>query len=734
MLHHPPRFQDNSTSVHNPEGVQVVPEGGADEVQEVHLQMPENPGENPGEDPPIELQGNSPPEEGQDQGVPQGGGGGGDHGPEREGVVPDVALENGGHDQEDEDDPRYDAVRHPQQQVQLPAAPAEDAERPASPGGEMGQGVPQGNGVKISYAVVSRHPGQPPYASVSEVLPAAEAAQVDDGRQRDEEGYDQVILEKGEPKDGYAEVRIGSFTAEPSVCGNADTASQRDNMYDTVGYDSVNHPVPSSASQDSAKDDMYEVVPDSVRQFSPTRVKDVAPELPPMRVRGPSSSEDDSRLQSLEGSGKEGKKEGRGSKDNKPVKEKGSGKGLGGIFRNRSSTVMPVSKSKGKESSKEREVFEGPPLPPNHPPAGMPRSSTSSGAGVPRTSTSSAVTMPRTSLSSVPPSLPPPPPPEDDDCYSEPFDHSQATGLPRKMTSSAPRTSTSSAVVMPLTSTSSVPPGLPPLPLPEDDDCYSEPFDRGPATGPPRKMTNSARPYSNESLTMSRSSWGQTVPALSPRGAAPSFPLPDIPSLSDIDPAYECVSPETQRAALNRSLAAADGEGEEEVPYDTVARIPGTSLSVSVRAMGDVAKQPQATEEEEEDESPYDVVARIPGTSVGVSIGATVVTTATGGEEEEEEEEETPYDTVKQVPGMSVAVSVGALGSALGDQSGGGVKQQQLDEHPYSKINKSKVCVCGARVVRVCVVYVVCVWCMCGVCVVHVCVVCTRVRACVLHV
>ena len=612
------------------DGVQVATEGD-EEVQELHLQLPENP-----EDvPPVEARGNSPPEGGQVQIEPQGGGGAGDGGPEGQGREPDALLENGGRDQEDEDDPRYDQVRHPQQQVQLPAAPVQEADQPASPGGESREGVSQRNGVKISYAVVSRHPGQPPYASVSEVLPAAEAAPVDEGPPQDEEGYDQVIREKGAQKDGYAEVRIGNLTDEPLVCGDADEPSQHDGMYDTVGYDSVNHPAPASASQDSAKDDMYEVVPDSVRQLSPTHVKDVAPELPPMRIRGISASEDDSRLQSLEGSGKESKKEGRGSKENKPAKEKGGGKR--GIFRHRSSTVTPTSKSKeppkGKDALKENEVFEGPPLPPNHPPAGVPRASTSSGVGLPRTSTSGTASLPRTSSSSVPPNVPPPPPPE-------------------------------------------------------DDDCYSEPFDRGPATGPPRKMTNSARPFSNEHHALNKSARGQSVPALSPRGGAPSFPLPDIPPLSETDPAYECVDPETQRAALERASLVAGGEGEE-LPYDTVG---GGSTTTGTGAMGVVVARQQMATEEEEEESPYDVVARVPGTSVAVSVGATTQATAAGGGEGEEEgeEEETPYDTVAKVPGTSVAVSLGALSRAVGEKAGDGAKEPV--EHPYSKINKARVC------------------------------------------
>ena len=603
------------------DGVQVAREGD-EEVQELHLQLPENPGEVP----PVEARGNSPPEEGQGQIEPQGGVGAGDGGPEGQGREPDALMENGGRDQEDENDPRYDEVRHPQQQVQLPAAPMQEADQPASPGGESREGVSQGNGVKISYAVVSRHPGQPPYASVSEVLPAAEAAPVDEGPPRDEEGYDQVIREKGAQKNGYAEVRIGNLTDEPIVFGDADEPSQHDGMYDTVGYDSVNHPAPASASQDSAKDDMYEVVPDSVRQLSPTHVKDVAPELPPMRVRGISASEDDSRVQSLEGSGKESKKEGRGSKENKPAKEKGGGKR--GIFRHRSSTVTPTSKSKeppkGKDVLKENEVFEGPPLPPNHPPAGFPR-----------TSTSGTASLPRTSSSSVPPNVPPPPPPE-------------------------------------------------------DDDCYSEPFDRGPSTGPPRKMTNSARPFSNEHHALSKSARGQSLPALSPRGGAPSFPLPDIPPLSETDPEYECVDPETQRAALARASLAAGGDGEE-LPYDTVG---GASTSTSTGAMGVVvARQQMATEEEEEEESPYDVVARVPGTSVAVSVGSTTQAMAAGGGEGEgeEEEEETPYDTVAKVPGTSVAVSLGALGRAVGEKAKDDSVKEPV-EHPYSKINKSQVC------------------------------------------
>lgn len=621
------------------DGEQVVRKGD-EEVQELHLQLPENPGEVA----PVEARGNSPPEEGQGQIEPQGGGGAGDGGPEGERREPDALLENGRHDHEDEDDPRYDQVRHPQQQVQLPAAPVQEADQPASPGGESREGVSQRNGVKISYAVVSRHPGQPPYASVSEVLPAAEAAPVDESPPRDEEGYDQVVMEKGAQKNGYAEVRIGNLTDEPTVCGDTDEPSQHDGMYDTVGYDSVNHPAPASASQDSAKDDMYEVVPDSVRQLSPTHVKDVAPELPPMRVRGISASEDDSRLQSLEGSGKELKKEGRGSKESKPAKEKGGGKR--GIFRHRSSTVTPTSKSKGKDVLKENEVFEGPPLPPNHPPAGVPRASTSSGVGLPRASTSSGV------------------------------------GLPR--------TSTSGSASLPRTSSSSVPPNVPPPPPPEDDDCYSEPFDRGPATGPPRKVTNSARPFSNEHHALSKSARGQSVPALSPRGGAPSFPLPDIPSLSEIDPEYECVDPETQQAALERALIAAGGEGEE-LPYDTVG---GASTTTGAGAMGVVVARQQTTTEEEEEESPYDVVARVPGTSVAVSVGATTQAMAAGGGEgkgeEEEEEEETPYDTVAKVPGTSVAVSLGVLSRAVGEKAGDGAKEPV--EHPYSKINKSQVC------------------------------------------
>ena len=613
-----------------PESVQVVPEGNG-EVQEVHLQLPENQGEAP----PMEVRGNSPPVEGQDQVQPQGGEGG-DGGPEGEGADPPL-LENDGRDQEDEDDHRYEEVRHLQQQVQLPAAPVQGAEQPASPGGVSREGVPQGNGVKISYAVVSRHPGQPPYASVSEVLPAVEVAPVDDDPPQDEEGYDQVVREKGAQKNGYAEVCIGSLTAEPTTCGDSDAGSQQDGMYDTVGYDTVSHPTTTPASQDGAKDDMYEEVPDSVRQLSPTRAKDVAPELPPMRVRGISSSEDDTRLHSMEGSGKEVKKEGRGSKESKPAKEKGGGKR--GIFRHRSSTVTPTSKSKGKEISKEKEVFEAPPLPPNHPPAGV-RSSTSSGAGVPRMSTSSGAGV--------------------------------------------PRMSTSSSASLPRTSSSSVPPSLPPPPPPEDEDCYSEPFDRGPATGPPRKVTNSARPYSNEAT--SRSKKTHSVPALSPRGGAPSFPLPDIPPSSEADPAYECVSPETQRAALGRVSVAEGEEEEEELPYDTVTVVSPFSAGASTGNAG----QPMATEEEEE-ESPYDIVDRVPETSVAASAGATELSTAAGGEEEEEEEE-TPYDTVAKVPGTSVAVSLSALSRAVGDQAGeaGGAKESV--EHPYSKINKTKVC------------------------------------------
>ena len=593
-------------SVPSPE-VRTLQEVDA-EVQEVHLQMPENPGEAPSR----EVQGNSPPVEDQGQAEPQGGGGGDEQRPEGVEADPVVVVEDGGRDLEDEDDPRYEAVRHPQQQVQLPAEPVEVINRPASPEGEAEADTPQRDGVKISYAVVSRHPGQPSYASVGEVLPADEAAPVvEDDPQQDIGRYEEVELEQGQHKDGYAEVRIGSLGVE-ATGDSTETSSQRDSMYDTVGYDSVNHPPAAASSQDSTKDDMYETVPDSVRQLSPTRAKDVAPELPPMRVRGISSSEDDPRVQSLEGSGKEGKKEGKASKDSKPSKEKG--KGFGIFTRSRASTVNTTLKtSKGKEGSKEREVPEGPPLPPNHPPAGITRTSTSS--------------APRSSTSSVPPCLPPPPPPE-------------------------------------------------------DEECYSEPFDRGPATGPPRKMSNSARPYAEPSQKM-RSARLQSNPILSPRGGA----LPDIPSASELDPEYESVSPETQRAAMNRAMAVAAEEDEEgEIPYDTVARIPGTSLPVSVSKLGDAAKQPQSDEEEEE--SPYDVVARVPGSSIVVSVGATGVAMETG-EDGDEEEEETPYDTVKKIPGTSVAVSVGAVEGATGGQTEDGT--EETEDHPYSKVDKTKV-------------------------------------------
>ena len=477
---------------------------------------------------------------------------------------------------EDDEEPGYDRVQrldgdHGNQQP---------------PRNRVGVAEEDENGVKISYGRVSRHPGQPPYASVSDVLPQHQDQSV---AGEEEEGYDRVVLESNVKKDDYAEVRVSTTSDNTS-----DTPGQKEAGYDVVGsvqvsvvsasqedqYDMVREPGVSTASQE----DQYEVVRDSIRNQS----LDVSPpELPPMRTRQLSSSEDDPTTHSGDHSvGTAGPKEGKkGHKDDKKgkhlreSKDKGT-KGLSGIFRHRSATVGNPGKNKGSE------VEEGPPLPPNHP---QPLRSATGG---------------------LPPTRPTPPLPKDvEDFYDEPFDCAPA-GRPRKVSSSTSKDVTNKGTSLP----------------------------RG------MKVSTSLSPSSK---------------------MFPQTPLPEIPPADEeVDPNYESVTP-----SLKKEVAEASGrQEEEETPYDTVARIPGTSLPISTGLIPT----------EEEGETPYDVVTRVPVEGVGVDVSS--LDRAVQQQQTENEEEETPYDTVQNIPGTSLPISTRVLPVAT---------KKDESEDPYSTV---KVC------------------------------------------
>jgi hypothetical protein len=447
------------------------------------------------------------------------------------------------------------------------------------------------NGVKVSYGRVSRHPGQPPYASVSDVLPQAQQ-ELPRG-EVDEEGYDHVVRETDEEKDDYAEVPSGLAGSHSRDKGDGTEAD-----YDVVGYDSVQGPNKSSASQEdeydvvrapgvttASQEEQYEVVPDSVKSLSTAQCSEVAPQLPPMRTRQQSGSEDDHTLLSGEhkasvSGGKDGRKgqkeEKKGKHHQKDGKDKGS-KGFPGIFRHRSQTIGTPSRSK---ISAEPSTEQGPPLPPNHP---------------------------------------------------QP--HRTATGGPLHWPTPA-------------------------VPRDEVEDFYDEPFDSAPA-GRPRKVSSSTSKdvaskgsSHHQGLTMS----GSVSPASK---GFPQTPLPQIPPTNEeVDPNYESVTPTLKKvvmatpkedeeetpydtvatalgiAPLSTSKGVADDEGE--VPYDVVARIPGTGLGVSVSALGNVQQQQQ-----DEEETPYDTVERIPGTSLPIS------TSILQPSKKESTKSEDPYSTIK---------------------------------------------------------------------------------------
>ena len=479
---------------------------------------------------------------------------------------------------EDDEEPGYDRVQRL------------DGDRgdQQPPRDRVGVAEEDENGVKISYGRVSRHPGQPPYASVSDVLPQQQDQSVGG---EEEEGYDRVVLESNVKKDDYAEVRVSTASDHTS-----DTPAQKEAGYDVVGsvqlsvvsasqedqYDMVREPGVSTGSQE----DQYEVVRDSIRNQS----LDVSPpELPPMRTRQLSSCEDDPTTHSGDHSmgtagpkeGKKGHKDDRKGKHLKETKDKGT-KGLSGIFRHRSATVGNPGKNKGSEEE------EGPPLPPNHP--------------------------------------------------------------------------------QPLRSaTGGLPPNRPTPPLPNEvEDFYDEPFDRAPA-GRPRKVSSStSKDVTNKGTPLPR---GMTVStSLSPSSKTfPQTPLPEIPPADEeVDPNYESVTP-----SLKKEVAEASGrqEEEEETPYDTVARIPGTSLPISTGLIPG----------EEEGEIPYDVVMRVPGTDVGANVSS--LDRAVQQQQTENEEEETPYDTVQNIPGTSLPISTRVLPAAV---------EKDESEDPYSTV---KVCV-----------------------------------------
>ena len=467
-------------------------------------------------------------------------------------------------DEDNEDDPRYEPVNialpHPQEEERQQSPPSQDDS-------------------KISYGVVTSHPGQPPYASVGEVLPQPDLTdKMED--QQDEQGYDLVRSDE-ESKDDYAEVR-----KETTTVTMATETAARNVEYDTIDRDSLEgdgtyDTVKDTVSKDSrtasqgSKDSMYEVVlrPSVGAPLSP-RQPEAAPDLPPMRVKMPSASEDDV----LKHDKKDGKKaaavgkekiavrekDGKHSKDVKHVKDKK----LSGIFRSRASTVSSSTKGAASTSSStSQEVAEGPPLPPNHP---------------------------------------------------------------------APNTQRAATLM----------PGLrAPMALPSEeleDDVYDEPFDSGPRTGPPRKVSNVAKPgepFNTRGMTISVG--GRT---------APNVPLPEVPmaTASQEDPEYESVTPATKKKITTHD------------PKDEKGGLP---------------------QDEEEGESPYDSVTKVPGTAIAVGVGSmdevkTQMQNGTGNGNEDDEE--TPYDTVAHIPGTSIPLTTKALKPTI-----------SADEHPYSKIKRT---------------------------------------------